>query len=112
MLSLLRHLADKAAGRIPLDAPRRSSQWPKVERAFLVENPCCKVCDSRKYLNVHHIFPYHLFPEKELITTNLITLCRAHHELFGHLDDWKAYNPTVQEDSELWNKKIKERKYD
>lgn len=87
----------------------RSSQWGKVRKNFLLLNPTCSVCNSRKGLNIHHREPFHLHPEKELDPSNLITLCRTHHFTFGHLENWKSYNVSIGEDASEWNKKIKER---
>ena len=84
---------DAAAG---IEKPR-SPEWPKVEHAHLKVFPTCAACDSSKKLNVHHIKPFHLFPELELEPTNLITLCmdKDCHILLGHGDNFKAYNPNV-----------------
>jgi len=79
---------------------KRSSHWPKVEHEFLELNPVCECCGSSKKLNVHHKKPFHLFPELELEPSNLITLCmdKKCHILLGHGDNFKAYNPNVEED--------------
>lgn len=60
---------------------------------------------------MHHCIPFHLGGE-ELADENLITLCRDHHFWFGHLGDYKAWNPTVREDAAVWREKIKARKYE
>lgn len=79
---------------------KRSSLWPKVEKDFLSKNPACAACGSSKHLNVHHKRPFHLHPELELDETNLITLCmdKDCHLLIGHGDNFKAYNPNVEQD--------------
>lgn len=88
----------------------RSPRWRKVRQEFLEMNPCCAVC-GRKDLqsNVHHKIPFHIRPDLELEEENLITLCRDHHFLFGHLMQWKSYNKDIIEDATAWNKKIKSR---
>ncbi|GCE16544.1 HNH endonuclease [Dictyobacter kobayashii] len=65
------------------------------------------VCGHRgKGLQVHHIKPFHLYPELELDPNNLITLCeirgRTHHLLIGHLDDWESYNIRVRADTKRY----------
>lgn len=75
----------------------RSIDWDTVRRQQIKIQPLCQVCDS-KIVDVHHIKPYHLFPKLELILKNLITLCRAHHLLFGHCMYWLAYNKYVISD--------------
>jgi 5-methylcytosine-specific restriction endonuclease McrA len=81
----------------------RSPEWPALAHAHLQKEPACVACGYRgKGLQVHHIKPFHLFPELELDPNNLITLCevkgRDHHLLLGHLDDWESYNLNVRTD--------------
>lgn len=81
----------------------RSPEWPALEREHLLREPACMACGHRgQGLQVHHIKPFHLYPQLELDPNNLITLCevrgRDHHLLLGHLDDWESYNPNVRED--------------
>lgn len=81
----------------------RSPEWPALERAHLQQEPACRACGYRgPGIQVHHIKPFHLYPQLELDPNNLITLCevrgRDHHLLLGHLDDWESYNPNVRED--------------
>lgn len=70
----------------------RSPGWDNVRNTWIVNNNFCRCCGSRFNLEVHHIRPYHLWPEFELESTNLITLCREHHLEFGHLNSWYSYN--------------------
>jgi 5-methylcytosine-specific restriction endonuclease McrA len=86
----------------------RSPEWPRVAHEHLSHEPACVVCGHRgKGLQVHHIKPFHLFPELELDPNNLITLCeirgRTHHLLIGHLDNWESYNKRVREDSKRYS---------
>lgn len=93
--NLLRHTA-KDAG-----LTKRSSKWEGVEKHFLESNPACSVCQSKVRLNVHHKKPFHLFPQLELDPTNLVTLCMSKQEchlLIGHGDNFKAFNPHIEED--------------
>jgi len=101
--------------RIILGVPR-DPKWDSVRNKWINENKRCVICGRTTKLNVHHIKPYHLYPELELDTTNFMTLCENTgmncHYVFGHLGDWAAYNPNVrEEDAPLFNKKIEERKY-
>jgi arsenate reductase-like glutaredoxin family protein len=93
----------------------RSPHWSTVRSLWLHSNPACAVCQKTNNLNVHHIKPFHLYPELELETTNLITLCENKgmncHFLFGHLGDWEAYNPSIVEDAPKQQEKIKNRLY-
>lgn len=91
----------------------RSPKWDSVRKAHLKRKPWCIVCTTKgSFLNrieVHHVKPFHLHPELELVDDNLISLCRDHHLLFGHLLNWKSYNPKVEEDAVNWSIKIKTR---
>lgn len=84
----------------------RSSSWRKVRKDFLKENPVCSACGSEDDLEVHHIVPYHVSPEKELDKNNLITLCgKRCHFIFGHFCDWKSWNDNVVDDCNSYNSK-------
>jgi 5-methylcytosine-specific restriction endonuclease McrA len=87
----------------------RSPEWESVARAHLQIEPACMACGYKgKGLQVHHIKPFHLFPELELDPNNLITLCeikgRDHHLLIGHLDNWESYNLNVRTDVKRFHK--------
>lgn len=87
-------------------AKKRHKDWNKVRTDILYAHSWCAVCGNRSYLNVHHILPFHLFPELELETRNLIVLCEKSernvncHYVFGHLGlSWKHYNEVIKEDA-------------
>lgn len=82
----------------------RSARWRAVRAAHLDRFPACAACGHglQRELNVHHIKPFHLFPELELVDDNLITLCErpsfSCHWVFGHGGhSWSDYNPAVRE---------------
>jgi hypothetical protein len=79
-----------------------------------MHHPACEACGTTAELNVHHIKPFHIYPELELDHTNLITLCRVHHFTIGHDSDgpwkpakpaWTSANPNVVADSKKWKTK-------
>ncbi len=72
----------------------RSPHWRVVERAN--KKGSCEACGRARHLEVHHVLPFHLHPRQELEPSNLITLCRRCHLLFGHWDDWQSFNPQVR----------------
>lgn len=76
----------------PVMGLKRSGSWPMVRKEHLLKQPDCQVCKIKKNLEVHHLVPFHVNMNLELEPTNLITLCRPHHFLFGHLCDWSYYN--------------------
>ena len=84
----------------------RSSKWPKVRRTHLQSRPHCACCGKKKRLGmqVHHIEPFSICPERELDPTNLLTLCnnaRCHLDK-GHLGYWQSWNVDVINDCKLW----------
>lgn len=91
----------------------RSSKWNKIRDEFLGRNPLCSVCERKNDLIVHHQKPFHIYPDLELRESNLVVLCESAgmncHITFGHLGNFKNYNPNVLEDIKLFNKKVKER---
>ncbi len=104
MIALFRHLirVHKANKHEADKREKRSSQWPKVEKAHLAAQPSCAACGAKTHLQVHHEQPFHSHPELELDPKNLITLCMTRndcHILVGHGDSFKFYNPNVVRDA-------------
>lgn len=96
----MRNLISKAI-RSMLE-PKRSPHWPAFRANYFKEEGCyCHYCGSVKDVELHHIQPYHLHPELELVRSNVIGLCESFgtndHLHIGHLGDWKSYNPRVRE---------------
>ena len=87
----------------------RSPKWGGVRKEYLKKYPKCACCNSIKRLNVHHIRPFHLFPDLELVLENLISLCKNCHIVVGHLDNWASFNITVRTDAAYMNKKVRRR---
>jgi 5-methylcytosine-specific restriction endonuclease McrA len=88
---------------------KRSPKWPKVMHAYLAEHPTCECCGAKKGLNIHHVIPYHLAPERELDPTNLITLCVTGHDchlLIGHAGQFAGTDPFVREIAGLIRKLV------
>lgn len=86
--------------RLGAEARPRSPEWPRVRAEHLAVEPKCRWCGGTASLAVHHIAPFHLFPQRELDPTNLITLCETSgkgcHFERGHLGvSWSDYNPQV-----------------
>ncbi len=80
-------------------------QVTKAKRAVRKEYPMCALCNVgpsffQRNNDVHHIVPVHIAmvngkPELIVAEFNLITMCRLHHFLVGHLGNWKDYNVQV-----------------
>ena len=80
----------------------RSSHWAKVRDNYLEENPLCAACGSGLDIQIHHKKPFHLHPELELDSKNLISLCMDKNEChlkLGHGGSFKSFNPNVEEDA-------------
>ena len=110
-MEIVKHLIDATKGKHPIRTAR-SGKWPTVRKHHLDANPVCAVCGSKKMLEVHHIWPFHLHPDLELDPENLVTLCETKtggvncHLFFGHLGNYKSFNTAVLADSALWATKI------
>lgn len=109
------HHYEKLTGRVPEGAPMRSTEWPRVRKAYLIKHPLCALCGGNKKLEVHHRRPFHLHPKLELEPSNFITLCEAKkggincHLAFGHLGNFKSFNKSVELDAIRWHHKIETR---
>lgn len=106
-MSMMKTITEYFAG-----LPARSPKWAAVRGAHLKRNPTCAACGSKDNLEVHHVRPFHLFPNLELDPANLMTLCENGgncHLMLGHLKNWKSYNIDVRKDAEVLLQKIKAR---
>lgn len=57
----------------------------------------CKFCGSKVNLNRHHAVPQLACPDRKDDPNNLIVLCRSCHQVVGHKNNWKKFNPYVSE---------------
>ena len=109
---IIKKLKDIIAGKSTLKH-KRSPQWQTVRKHHLKKYPKCALCEGETKIEVHHIKPFHKYPEIELEPTNLITLCESYsygiccHRTVGHLGDYKKINPDVVNDASTWNNKLK-----
>ena len=85
----------------PLLSIARDKRWAKESRQFLADNPHCVVCGTTDYCVVHHVKPFHLFPELEMDWRYWRTVCEtpSHNDHFavGHLFNWSRYNQEFDE---------------
>lgn len=105
---MIKHITNIIKATVLHVVAKRSSHWPTVKNKFVKSNPKCAACGSTTNLDIHHIKPFHLHPDLELDTTNLITLCMDNHchLLIGHGNSFKAYNPNIIEDAKTVNQNI------
>jgi len=88
-------------------------QWEEFERKYWERHPdekYCHACGERRHVELHHIIPRHIAPDKIFDESNLIPLCRACHFRLGHLCDWDSYNPHVVEDARAFFSLIQKRR--
>lgn len=87
---------------IKLAGKTRDPGWPAFRKHFLIGKRCA-ACGGVDFLELHHVLPFHDFPEKELDEGNVIPLCekpsRNCHFVFGHALNWKGYVKTVRDDA-------------
>ena len=103
--------SDKKLG-IPLGAEGRSSKWPAFKKQYaLTHLPVCAICCGTQDLNLHHLRPFHVFPELELDPQNVVWLCNAKqcHIRVGHLGNFQSINPSGATDIVIWRDKIRNR---
>ena len=95
----------------PVGTPR-SPKWPPVRRRWIEAHPICELCDTEERLQVHHIYPVHLFVELELVADeeHLISLCRPHHLLI-HGMDYHSWIPHARKLVAQLRHEIKRRQY-
>jgi hypothetical protein len=48
----------------------------------------CAYCGTTNNIEVHHIYPQHVWPEKAHDTNNMICLCRRCHFTVAHKNNW------------------------
>lgn len=53
----------------------------------VVVSPCAW-CGATNDIEVHHIYPQHLWPERARDTNNMVCLCRRCHFVVGHKNNW------------------------
>lgn len=90
----------------------RDYRWGKVRKEHLMKYNECFICRKRSDLEVHHIVPVHVDPDRELDPNNLITLCGKYcHFIFGHLMDWKSWNPDIRTDALMFRDRMQKKPY-
>lgn len=80
----------------------RSSKRQSLTRyIYKRDNYRCKICNSNKKLNAHHINGWHWYKDGRFEETNLITLCNKCHKNFHH--KYGTKNNTKEQLSEYLN---------
>ena len=89
----------------------RASDWASWRKQHI--KTLCDGCGKKavflKPLELHHLEPFHLAPQREKDPTNVATVCRRCHQLICHLDNFKSYNINAKMDLAELLEKIKNR---
>ncbi len=75
-------------------------KWLDVQRKYKRHNPKCEICGTTANIEVHHIMPVSIEPNKEFDENNLMSLCRKGkncHLVHGHLGNYNKFNPNVKQ---------------
>ena len=88
---------------------QRSGRWPALRDKFIRHNPYCAACGRTESLEAHHVVPFQEDRQLELVESNLISLCRTCHFVFGHLGDWASWNTDVRADAAQYMEKRRRR---
>lgn len=67
--------------------PHRVTQIGEMTEWGIPLTPCAR-CGTTNGIEVHHIYPQHLWPERVHDTNNMICLCRNCHFRFAHRYNW------------------------
>lgn len=100
MLGWFKYFRFQKLGR-SLRHPVSAYKVRKAKKKYRKEHPCCAVCGLKRNIingwgnDVHHKTPVHVLPDEACNPENLITLCRTHHFVIGHLGNWKAWNSKI-----------------
>lgn len=107
---------------VAVGSTQRSPHWDAVRDAHIAKHPACEACGSPDDLAVHHVKPFHLYPQLELDPNNLISLCSSDrtpdngikslncHLHIGHRcadgrGRWTCENPNVRKDAAAMRRK-------
>lgn len=86
----------------------RSGKWEGVRNTYAKAHPKCVFCGG-PVENVHHKIPFWIWPEGELVESNLCSVCRFDHKEWCHLGDWKSWNTELDRDIARWRMRIETR---
>jgi 5-methylcytosine-specific restriction endonuclease McrA len=78
------------------DGASLNCSWQKCKREFFKTVPKrCVMCGYKKEIQLHHVIPRHICPERAVDHTNLIALCRDCHFHSAHMNNYHNYNKNI-----------------
>jgi len=104
-MNVVRTLCDRVQGKAP-KGKKRAPSWSRFRKRYIAAIGRCEICARKRGLEAHHIIPFHIAPDLELNTGNLIALCRRCHLFVGHLGSWQKFNVSVVSDAVTWRVKM------
>ncbi len=76
---------------------RKSWATQKAMKEFRKHHDSCAACGRTKKLQVHHIFPVSVSPERADDPNNMLTMCAKCHLRLGHSGDFgRRYVPNIK----------------
>ena len=87
----------------------RSSGWSTLSRRIIAEVGECEATGSKKNLEAHHIIPFHLRPDLELVRSNIIVLNKWIHFFLAHFGYYGSWNENIREHAKWLRDLIKNR---
>lgn len=79
---------------------QRNPKWGEFRKKIIKDHPYCAICNTKWFLEAHHIKLFNEFPELEFEKKNIVILCRRHHFEWGHLFLFKRGNSEIIKDIE------------
>lgn len=85
---------------------RRSHKWPAVEHRVLAARPECDWC-LRPSTVGHHVVPFHVAPELELVESNIGACCDTCHAVQAHfVYRWDLYDECYWENAKAFKARL------
>ncbi len=114
-LTAIEHAA-LCAAVMPAPTTPHDSKFERLAEEHKKISPACLICGSTENCDVHHLFPWEMFPDKRYEPKFFRTLCRnpgcQGHLIAGHCGDWKAWSQHTDTDIVYLKARRHERKYE
>lgn len=85
---------------------KRDSRWGKTRRDYLKKQPRSEISGRTDNLEVHHKVPVWVWPEGELLESNLMTVTHDEHFMICHAYSWRHYVENIEEVAAYFQKVI------
>jgi hypothetical protein len=85
---------------VVVNPDKHDAKFERLAKKFIAEHPNCLVCGGNQWLQCHHFYPWHLYPQYRYDVSTFRTLCMGPwhcHLIAGHAGDFKAFNQQQDE---------------